>query len=194
MADLDFRRFIHRAVVRGKTMTKTLWILVLLAIAAPFSVPARSQEKSEAKPSIVGTWRLLAVYSWTDKDKKDLNKQAYGPHPKGFITYTADGRMSVIETYDNRKPLSVNDMVRAPAAERAAAYSSVVTYAGTYTLQGDTVIHHQEVQPSPGRNPRGNDQVRIVTFQGPDRVSLRTPPVSRNGVQEFHEMFWERVK
>jgi hypothetical protein len=61
-------------------------------------------------------------------------------------------------------------------------------------LKGDTVIHHQEVQPSPGRNPLSNDQVRIATFQGPDRVSLRTPPVSRNGVQEFHEMFWERVK
>ncbi len=175
-------------------MTKILWILVMLASATPFSAAAQSKEKFEAKFSIVGTWRLLAVYSWTDKDKKDLNKEAYGPHPKGFITYTADGRMSVIETYDKRKPLSVNDMVRAPVAERAEAYASVVTYAGTYTLKGDTVIHHQEVQPSPGRNPLSNDQVRIATFQGPDRVSLRTPPVSRNGVQEFHEMFWERVK
>ena len=166
----------------------------MLAAAIPLMAAGQSEEKLQAHPSIVGTWRLLAVYSWTDNDKKDLNKQAYGPHPKGFITYTADGRMSVIETYDNRKPLSVNDLVKAPATERAAAYASVITYAGTYTLKGDTVTHHQEVQQSPGRNPLGNDQVRVVTFQGPDRVSLRTPPVSRNGVQEFHEMFWERVK
>lgn len=175
-------------------MAKSLWMIAVLAFAAAHSAGAQSTEKFATQPSIVGTWRLLAVYSWTDKDKKDLNKQAYGPHPKGFITYTADGRMSVIETYDNRKPLSVNDLVKAPAAERAEAYSSVITYAGTYTVHGDTVIHHQQVLQSPGRNPLANDQVRTVTFQGPDRVSLRTPPVSRNGVQEFHEMFWERVK
>ncbi len=175
-------------------MTKSLWIIAVLAFAAAYSAGAQSTEKFATQPSIVGTWRLLAVYSWTDKDKKDLNKQAYGPHPKGFITYTADGRMCVIETYDNRKPLSVNDLVKAPAAERAEAYSSVITYAGTYTLQGNTVIHYQQVLQSPGRNPLATDQVRTVTFQGPDRVSLRTPPVSRNGVQEFHEMFWERVK
>jgi hypothetical protein len=179
-------------------MGRSLGFLVMLALATPFSAGAQSKEKSAAtpstKPSIVGTWRLLAVYSWTDKDKKDLNKEAYGPHPKGFITYTEDGRMSVIETYDKRKPLSVNDMVRAPAEERAEAYASVVTYAGTYTLKDDTVIHHQEVQASPGRSAVGNDQVRIVRFQGPDRVSLLTPPVSRNGMQELHEMIWERVK
>ena len=175
-------------------MAKMTWFLILVALATPFSAGAQSKEKSAAKPSIVGTWRLLAVYSWTDKDKKDLNKEAYGPHPKGFITYTEDGRMSVIETYDKRKPLSVNDLVKAPAEERAEAYASVVTYAGTYTLKDDTVIHHQEVQPTPGRNGVSNDQVRIVRFHGPDRVSLLTPPVSRNGVQEFHEMIWERVK
>jgi hypothetical protein len=175
-------------------MAKMMWFLVLLALATPFSAGAQSKEKSAAKPNIVGTWRLLAVYSWTDKDKKDLNKEAYGPHPKGFNTYTEDGRMSVIETYDQRKPLSVNDLVRAPAEERAEAYASVVTYAGTYTWKDDTVIHHQEVQPTPGRNAGGSDQVRIVRFHGPDRVSLLTPPVSRNGVQELHEMIWERVK
>ena len=63
---------------------------------------------------------MTAVYSWTERDKDHVNKQAYGPHPDGLITYTADGRMSVIEVYDNRKPLSA-DREAAPVEEDLGA-------------------------------------------------------------------------
>ena len=173
-------------------MVSKRWFLGLAALVFVFPSigTAQSGTAAKSKPSIVGTWRLVAVHSWTDKDKKDLNREAYGPHPGGLITYTADGRMSVIETYDGRKPLSA-DREAAPVEERAQACSSMVAYAGSYTLQGDRVIHHVEVSASPGPT---RDQVRYVTIQGPDRVSLRTTPVMRNGVAEIHEMFWVRVK
>ena len=172
---------------------KKRWILIAaaLVLASPIIGFGQSKdEKAADDQKMVGTWKLLAVYSWTDKDKKDLNKEAYGPHPGGLITYTADGRMSVLETYDNRKPMS-KDREAAPVEERAEAFSTMVAYAGSYTFTGDKVIHHVEVSATPGPV---RDQTRYVTFQGPDRVSLRTPPVMRNGKEEFHEMFWERVK
>jgi Lipocalin-like domain len=165
-------------------------VVAALAFAFPSNGTAQSKAPTKSKPSMVGTWRLVAVHSWTGKDKKEMNREAYGPHPGGLITYTADGRMSVIETYDERKPLSA-DREAAPMEERAQAFSTMVAYAGSYTFQGDRVIHHVEVSASPGP---ARDQVRYVTFQGPDRVSLRTPLLMRNGVAEIHEMFWVRVK
>lgn len=172
---------------------KNSTVAALLALALSFAAALQAQpQNSEAPktPSIVGTWRMTAVYSWTEKEKDKINKQAYGPHPAGLITYTSDGRMSVIEAYDNRKPLSA-DREAAPMEERADAFSSMVAYAGSYTLTGDKVIHHIEVAAAPGPS---RDQVRYITFQDADHVSLRTPPVMRNGVAEIHEMFWERVK
>jgi hypothetical protein len=168
--------------------------LVILLAAVAFGAAAAHAQATNAlaakTPSIVGTWRMTAVYSWTEKDKEHVNKQAYGAHPTGLITYTADGRMSVIEAYDDRKPLSA-DREAAPLEERAAAFSSMVAYAGSYTFTGDKVVHHIEVAAAPGPN---RDQVRYVTIQDADHISLRTPPIMRNGVAEIHEMFWERVK
>ena len=172
---------------------KKSWIFTVatLILASPILGFGQSKGMGDANnQKMVGTWRLMAVYSWTDKDKKDLNKEAYGPHPRGLISYTADGRMSVIETYDNRKPMS-KDREAAPMEERAEAFSSMVAYAGSYTFTGDKVIHHVEVSATPGPV---RDQTRYVTFQGPDRVSLRTTPVMRDGKEEIHEMIWERVK
>ncbi len=172
---------------------KKHWILTAAALlfACPTIGLGQSKDgKATDSQKVVGTWRLLAVYSWTDKDKKDLNKEAYGPHPGGLITYTADGRMSVIETYDNRKPMS-KDREAAPMEERAEAFSSMVAYAGSYTFTGDKVIHHVEVSATPGPL---RDQTRYVTFLDADKISLRTTPVMRDGKEEIHEMIWERVR
>src|SRR5665213_1507933 len=113
-------------------MLKKIWILAVIALAAvalnngvaPIFAQSKDQGNTDSQ-KIVGTWRMFAVYSWTDKDKKDLNKEAYGPHPSGLITYTADGRMSVLEVYDNRTPLS-KDREAAPMEERAEAFSTMV--------------------------------------------------------------------
>lgn len=152
-------------------------------IALPTIVMAQSKNK------LVGTWKLVSVTSKTDKG--DVNKTVYGENPKGLITYTADGRMSVVLTEDGRKPLSVNDRVAAPLEERAQAFSTVTAYAGKYTFSGDKVVHHVEVASMP--NWVNTDQVRTVKIQG-DRVTLATPPLSRGGVMQTFELTWERVK
>jgi Lipocalin-like domain len=167
-----------------------LAIALFVVAISPATFAQTSNSVPPPAASMVGTWRMTAVYSWTEQDKDKINKQAYGPHPGGLITYTPDGRMSVLEVYDNRRALSA-DREAAPAEERAEAFSTMVAYAGSYTFAGDKVVHHIEVAAAPGPN---RDQVRFVTFRDHDHISLRTPPVMRNGVAEIHEMFWERVK
>jgi len=61
----------------------------------------------------------------------------------------ADGRMSVVITAETRKPLSVNDRIAAPADERAEAFSTVIAYAGRYTLPMTKLVHHVEASWMP---------------------------------------------
>ena len=144
---------------------------------------------SQTQDNLVGTWKLVSVSSWTDKG--DINRAAHGPNPTGFLTYTSESRMMVVIAEDGRKPLSVADRVSAPVEERAQAFSTFMSYAGRYTFTGDKVVHHVEVASL--QNDVKKDQVRSVKLQG-DRLTLRTPPISRGGVLQTFELVWQRLK
>jgi len=111
-----------------------------------------------------------------------------GSNPIGFLTYTADGRMSVIMARSGRKPFST---FPPPPEETAEAFSpdAFAAYAGSYTLDGDKVIHHVEVCSI--ENLANTDQVRSVTLQG-DRLTLRGEGVLQ-GVTYRAELVWERL-
>jgi hypothetical protein len=97
----------------------------------------------------------------------------FGPHPTGFLTYTEDGRVIAIITYDGRRSLIVNDRATAPAEERAEAFATAFAYAGRYTFTGDKVTHH--VEASTVQNWVNTDLVRVVRLEG-NRLVLSTAP------------------
>ena len=99
--------------------------------------------------------------------------------------------MMTIIAMGDRKALSVADRVSAPVGERAEAFSSFISYAGSYSLVNDKETLRIEV--SSLQNWVGTDQVRFVSFQG-DRLTLRTPPMPRGGVLLTFELVWERLK
>ena len=143
---------------------------------------------AQSKDALVGTWKLVSA---TQTNEKKESRPAFGMHPTGFVTYTAEGRMSVVINSAGRAPLSVNDYRAAPAEERAAAFATMVAYAGTYTLTGDKVIHHVEASWMP--NQVGTDLTRTVKLQG-NRLTLRTPPMRVGGEEIVAELVWERLK
>jgi len=135
---------------------KPFLLLMLLSLL----VPAIGQESGSAqsKNAVVGTWKLVSA---TETTKKGEVRAAYGwQNPAGLLTYTADGRIMAITTNGRRKPLSVSDNIGAPAEERAEAFATMTAYAGSYTLNGNRVIHHIEVSSMP--NAVNTDQVRLI--------------------------------
>lgn len=162
-------------------------ILLFAAMACALSLSGSAI--AQTKNKLVGTWKLVSVVSKTDQG--EVNKTVYGEHPKGFITYGADGRMMVVITEDGRKPLSINDRVAAPIEERAQAFSTMTAYAGRYTFSGDKLVHHVEVASIP--NWVGTDQSRTAKIQG-DRLIISTPPLSRGLTMQTFELTWERLK
>jgi hypothetical protein len=150
------------------------------------AVSVRDQGASMTKDSLVGTWKLVSA---TETNERGEIRDSYGPTPAGFLTYTADGRVSVVIADSRRKPFSA---VPPPTEEMPDAFSAFVAYAGTYTFADDRVIHHIEVAWV--QNFANTDQVRPVKLEG-DRLMLRKQGFLRGGVQvAYQELVWERLK
>jgi len=135
--------------------------------------------------------RHLEVVVVHQHDRQRRGQELMGQKPIGFITYTPDGRMSVVITAETRKPLSVNDRIAAPADERAEAFSTVIAYAGRYSFTSDKIVHHVEASWMP--NQVGTDLVRSLKLEG-DRLTLRTTPILQGGAQTTTDLVWERLK
>ena len=161
-------------------------IVLALAMVAATSPGGLSKQP---RGGLVGTWRLVSASASTASGGR--NEAPFGPRPRGVLTYTREGRMSVIISHGGRKPLSRSDRIAAPAEERAEAFATAFAYAGRYSLGGDKVIHHVEI--SSVENWVNTDLVRLFELKG-ERLTLRTPPILVGGVIQTTELIWERVK
>jgi len=133
---------------------------------------------------LLGTWKLVSATSATRAGERD--EAPYGASPSGFLTYTADGRVSALISYGARKLLKP----QASAQEQAEAFNTFFAYAGTYTFNGDRITHHVEVSSIP--NYVHQDLVRSVKFDG-DRIILVTPATPVNGKIQTVELIWQRL-
>jgi hypothetical protein len=134
---------------------------------------------------LVGAWKLVSVSSTTKTGER--SETPYGPNPVGFLTYTADGRVTALISYGGRKPLSVG----AQQEEQAEAFKTFLAYAGRYALSGDKVTHYIEI--SSIQNYVNKELVRSVKFQG-DQITLLTPPTPVNGKVQSVELIWQRLR
>lgn len=138
---------------------------------------------------LLGTWRLLGATSTVIATGEKTNYLGSGS--SGFLTYGKDGRMSAILTYGARpKP---SDLTKLTDKERLPLYSTMLAYAGTFTLEGDTVTHHIDI--SSNETWTGTAQVRKVKFEG-ETLVITTPaqPRSKDGLVSVGELRWGRVK
>jgi hypothetical protein len=137
---------------------------------------------------LVGTWKLVSASSTTSKGEPC--DPPYGLSPLGFLTYTADGRVTALISYSGRKPLSGGGGARVQE-EQAEAFRTFLAYAGRYSLSADKVTHHIEI--SSIQNYVDRDLVRSVKFQG-DQLILVTPPTPVNGKVQIIELRWQRLQ
>jgi hypothetical protein len=158
-------------------------ILVFAALAMLLSCIGSAQPLTIEKEILVGTWKLVSASNVTEKGA--VNDAPYGRNP----------RMMAIITDGGRKLLSTYWRV-APADEKAEAFSTSLSYAGTFTVGGgNRVIHHVEASSDPNRV--NTDLVRVVVKLEGGRVTLRTANslVWDDGLRyAYQELVWDRVK
>ncbi|MEX1038124.1 MAG: lipocalin-like domain-containing protein [Acidimicrobiia bacterium] len=141
---------------------------------------------------IVGTWKLV---DWTAAiDDKPVTP--FGGETTGLITYTEDGRMWGTLMRVDRPPVDGDTLAAAPESERAAAAAGYLNYAGTYRLEGSTVVHSVEMSLFP--NWIGTDQVREMEWapnnNGGTDLILAAASTSSRGETVTNRLIWRRLE
>lgn len=144
-----------------------------------------------SKDDLVGSWELV---DWT-VSVGERSRRPWGGRAKGLLTYTGDGRMWAALMATDRPDVPTRTLSEAPPNIRAAAASGFVTYAGSYSVDGEDVIHHVELSLLP--NYVGNDERRhiewIETGNGYD-LQLTTPPTeTERGRVVVERLHWTRL-
>ena len=165
---------------RHVTVTILVWALLALRDATP--------SLADDTGKLIGTWKLVSAVSEELATGQKTN--IYKGTPIGFITYGADGRvMTIIVDSPRKKPSGTI----ATAVEAEALFRSMAAYAGTYTIEGNQVIHRPDV--SWNETWTGTDQVREYKFDG-ERLILATSPSPNpfSGKMSVRNLVWEKIK
>jgi len=118
----------------------------------------------ESNP-FIGTWKLI---SWEVKQPDGTIHYLYGKDVVGYLIYTADGYMSSEimdpdrQQSDPNFPLEIAAAQTLPDPDRARAYSTYLSYCGTYTVEDNMVTHHVKAGLIPSWT--GSEQRRHFKF------------------------------
>jgi hypothetical protein len=136
---------------------------------------------------LLGTWTLVSAVR--EEIPSGAKIEMFGQNPHGFINYGPDGRMIALITRRDRKAAANG---RPTPTEAEALFRSMLSYAGTFTVEGDVVTHHVDI--SWNQSFTGGTQKRHFKLEG-DRLILSTPqshdPI--DGKLSVRYMTWQRV-
>ena len=142
--------------------------------------------------SLIGTWRLV---EWTFTVDDSRPTRPWGGNPSGLLMYTEDGRMSATLMSIGRPAAPTRTLSAAPIGIRAAAAAGYLSYAGSYSMDGDDVLHHIELSLMP--NWVGTTERRIVDWVPSNSgfaLVLSTPPTRTDGGRmAVNRLRWERL-
>ena len=139
--------------------------------------------------SVAGRRELLECRSVDDGGA--ITGRPMGEHPRGQVIYTPGGSMSGQLAADGRSAVGSADPFGGPVDQRAAAYSTYVAYWGSYSIDGDRIIH--QVAGSLVPDWAGQEQVRYFSLSD-DVLVLRTPPMPIAGAMTVGELIWRRTE
>lgn len=134
-----------------------------------------------------GRWELVTFAQNYDDGRQVL---PMGNAPQGIIQYTSDGFMSCMICRPNRSHFSTGGQWNASDAEKAEAYNSMMSYAGRYELQGDTVTHYVDLSLFP--NWIGGQQKRSFSLNEQGQLSLTARLEENTSEARTALLLWKR--
>src|SRR5262245_36545470 len=141
-----------------------------------------------AESPIVGTWKLQSLVF--EAIATGQRSSQLGDHPVGYLKYSPDSRMYAIGVAEDRpKP---RDLVPTDE-EKAKLQQSMFAYAGTYTADGEKVIHHVDI--SWNQSWTGTDLVRFYKLDG-NTLTITTARAQSafDGEEGQFILVWEKVQ
>lgn len=108
---------------------------------------------------LVGSWKLV---DWTVKMNGGREVRPFAGKATGVITYTDEGRMVATLMKEGRPEIGTRSFNEATAMERASAAAGYLSYAGTYEVRGEMVLHHVDLSLFP--DWVGGTQIRHIDW------------------------------
>ena len=138
---------------------------------------------------LVGTWTLE---SFTSTDDRGVTTDAMGAGATGYLSYSADGWMSVQLMRAGRKPFRVSDMDGGTLEQTVDAARSYFAYAGPYTVDETASVVYHNLVFSLMPNWVGGKQKRYARKLGNDELELSGDPVLIAGKMQTNRLRWRR--
>jgi hypothetical protein len=140
-----------------------------------------------APSSIVGFWKMASFTSKVVETGE--TRLPFGEHPGGYTAFSKDGNFVHLVVKDNRK---------APAAaltdaERIELFKTMAAFSGTYKVDGNKIIFHDEASWNQSRT--GKDDVRTFEKSG-EKLIISSAPITSglDGKQVVNTWTLERLK
>ena len=137
---------------------------------------------------IFGTWKLRSLLF--EARATGQRSSPFGDHPVGYLSYSADGRMYAIGVVEDRPkprdPLPTDQ-------EKVKLQESMFAYAGTYTADGEKVVHHVDI--SWNESWTGTDLVRFYKLDG-NTLTIRTARAENafDGEEGEFVLVWNKMQ
>ena len=141
---------------------------------------------------LVGSWKLV---DWTVRMNGGREVRPFGGKAVGVITYTDEGRMVATLMKEDRPEIGTRSFNEAKAMDRASAAAGYLSYAGTYEVEGEMVLHHVELSLFP--DWVGGTQVRHIDWieneDGTVDLELSDLGIDDDHRQATIHLRWHRV-
>ncbi len=152
------------------------------------SALAGSARGTIAATDLVGTWHLR---TWVAEGNDGTIVRPMGERPEGVLVYAPDGTMITTIGEAGRTPIDGGDMLAGPVAQRLAAMTSFIAYAGTFRVDGGDVLHDVTMSLFP--NWVGTQQRRHAELSPDGReLTLSADPFVVGGERRTQRLTWER--
>jgi hypothetical protein len=136
---------------------------------------------------LIGRWDIV---SWLQLYDDGRRQAPLGEELEGFIRYLPDGDMICMIARRDRAAFVTGGQWSADAAEKAAAYGSMLAYAGRYRLEGEDVVHEVAVSLFP--NWKGGEQRRSVRLED-DMLYIEARLEDGSGEARTAQLMWRRA-
>ena len=117
---------------------------------------------------------------------------SYGKHPTGYITYGKDGRFLTLIAYDKTARPHPDSIAGMMDAQRAELLKTMLSYGGTYTIDGHIMEHHIDI--SWNEVWTGTTVVGDVEIIDDKLIYTSRPaPFSSDGKTSVVTLVWQKV-
>ncbi len=152
-------------------------ILSVSAITGLGLAFAANNAVAQSAKDIVGTWTLVSA-------------EAFGPSPKGVLMFDANGHVSAQLMRPDLPKYAANNRTQGTAEEYKATVQGMISYFGTYSVNGTDLMLHIEGSSYP--NWTGIDQKRTGLTVTGDELKWTQPTPSAGGPPGV--IVWKRAK